>query len=195
MSERSGERDPRPADEPAPAVTGKARSDEWVYDVRQSGAVPRGGGIPAPTICAKGLAKGRDVIRYVNGKQPNAAKRDETEPAPTVMFAHAASDVRWVSERPATTVAGDPRIAEPGWRGKPGDYDTEGNYIGKRQTENAVRVTIEQAAALQSFPPGHPWKGDPEQPNSRSKQFQCIGNAVPPLLARAILAALIGDVR
>lgn len=34
MSERSGERDARPADEPAPSLTGKARSDEWVYDPR-----------------------------------------------------------------------------------------------------------------------------------------------------------------
>ena len=43
MIERSGEREARPADQPAPVVTGKARSDEWVYDVRQDGAVPRGG--------------------------------------------------------------------------------------------------------------------------------------------------------
>lgn len=150
MSKRSGEQAPRPADEPAPAVTGKARSDEWVY---------------------------------VNGKQANAAKRDETEPAPTVMFAHAANDVRWVSERPVTTVAGDPRIAQLGHKRDEANPDSPGRM------ENAVRVTIEQAAALQSFPPGHPWQG------SRSKQFECIGNAVPPLLARAILSALLGDER
>lgn len=31
MTERYGERRDHPADEPAPTLTGKARSDEWVY--------------------------------------------------------------------------------------------------------------------------------------------------------------------
>lgn len=35
MSERHGKREAREITEPAPTVTGKARSDEWVYDRRQ----------------------------------------------------------------------------------------------------------------------------------------------------------------
>lgn len=58
MSERSGERDARPADQPAPVVTGKARSDEWVYDVRQDGAVPRGGGRPSADRHRSGTREG-----------------------------------------------------------------------------------------------------------------------------------------
>jgi DNA (cytosine-5)-methyltransferase 1 len=121
---------------------------------------------------------------------------------------------RWPWERPATTVACDPRISGPGHKGDGTRYP--------RQQDNAIRVTPEQAARLQSFPSwtrnrpaptvgtthggvagkqanghvnltraeaailqafpeGYPWQG------TRTKQFEQIGNAVPPLLARAVL--------
>lgn len=48
------------------------------------------------------------------------------------------------------------------------------------------RITANEAATLQTFPPRpFVWKG------SKSKQFLQIGNAVPPLLAQAILSALL----
>lgn len=95
-------------------------------------------------------------------------------PAPTL-----GTNVRlskWVNQRPATTVNGDARISEPGHHDE--------NESGSQQ-KNAVRVTVAEAATLQSFPADHPWQG------SRTAQFRQIGNAVPPLLARAILAALL----
>ena len=42
------------------------------------------------------------------------------------------------------------------------------------------RLTVEECAALQSFPPDHPWRG-----TKRSKYMQ-VGNAVPPPLARVV---------
>lgn len=49
----------------------------------------------------------------------------------------------------------------------------------------ATRVTVAEAAALQSYPPGFTFAG------TKTKQFLQVGNAVPPLLAEAILRAVI----
>jgi DNA (cytosine-5)-methyltransferase 1 len=54
---------------------------------------------------------------------------------------------------------------------------------GRRDT---IRLSVEDAAILQGFPPDHPWRG------SRTKQLEQIGNAFPPPLAEAVLAENIG---
>lgn len=58
---------------------------------------------------------------------------------------------------------------------------------GEAQFErDAVRITVAEAAALQSFPGGYPWRG------TKTQQFTQVGNAVPPLLAAHILAMASG---
>jgi DNA (cytosine-5)-methyltransferase 1 len=73
---------------------------------------------------------------------------------------------------------GQPAVAITG---KPGHWSDETGDIGKAQ-----RITVEEAALLQTFPPGYPWTG------TKGKQYEQVGNAVPPLLARAIVAEVIG---
>lgn len=89
----------------------------------------------------------------------------------------------WAYERPATAVCGDPRIFPPGWRGSPEDYARPEGPT--RAGTNAIRVTVEEAGVLQSFRRDYPWQG------TKNDQHRQVGNAVPPLLARAVLAELV----
>jgi DNA (cytosine-5)-methyltransferase 1 len=85
----------------------------------------------------------------------------------------------WWAYRPATTLSGDPHISGPGHKdGRPGS-----GY--PRQQDNAIRVSIQEAAVLQTFPPDYPFQG------TRSKQFLQAGNSNPPKLAEALLKCVL----
>jgi DNA (cytosine-5)-methyltransferase 1 len=145
---------PVPIDQPAPTFTSKSGT-QWV--IREDERPPV----------------------FVNGNQDKAGRRSHDEPAPTILFGHRSNDVRWVYERPATTVVGSfcpDVIAAPGYR----------TSTSRQNTEASVRVTVAEASVLQSFPADYPWQG------SRSKQFEQVGNAVPPLLAMHVLSAASG---
>ena len=163
-----------PSDAPAPIITTQAGA--WVWEETGEERPRDPDEQPAATISGKGNAY------WVNGNQPNSAVRSQDEPALTIHFGHRCNDVKWVHERPPTTVCADPRSPEPGYRGNPDDYKDD---EPTRLSDNAERVTVEQAAILQGFPPDHPWQG------SKTKKFEQVGNAVPPPLAAAVVAPLL----
>lgn len=113
-----------------------------------------------------------------NGPQANATDRRPDEPAATV-YSQRTGNLAWVRSRPATTVCGDARIGRPGHK----DRDK-----GEAQfAEDSVRVSVEEAGLLQSFPADYPWQG------TSTRRYLQVGNAVPPLLAAAILRPLLAD--
>lgn len=131
---------------------------------------------PAPVVTTK--TGEQWVLR--NGNQPNAASRRSDEPAPTMAFGNNSARVEWVQERPATTVCATDRIAPPGHR------DRSAGGESQFASPDTVRITQAEAAVLQTFPADYPWQG------TKTKQFEQIGNAVPPLLAAHIAAAGLG---
>ncbi|MFE6785146.1 DNA cytosine methyltransferase [Streptomyces sp. NPDC057680] len=62
-------------------------------------------------------------------------------------------------------------------------FGHRGNAVNWTDGDTKRPITVEEAAILQSFRPDYPWQG------SKTKQFEQIGNAVPPLLAAHIVAA------
>jgi len=92
--------------------------------------------------------------------------------------AEVAEDKPWTRSRPATTIATRDLVADPGANAN--------RFNGATKSRNdGVRVTVAEAGVLQSFPADFPWQG------SKTKQYQQVGNAIPPLLAEAVLSALL----
>lgn len=124
---------------------------------------------PSPTITGGGT--------YTGGAEPIAhlVERWATRPD-------------WVFRRPSTTVQGDPRIGRPGHKHRGPDCCTANAKAGERESmfaKDSLRITVEEAALLQSFPRNYPWQG------GKGEQYQQVGNAIPPLLAKAILQQVV----
>lgn len=185
MIERHGDRRGRHAQEPAFNLTGKARS--WYRDENpgqvtvRSGQTVNGGPLaerdatdPAFTVGSRA-----DQWQLIGGAAEHATVRPADEPAPTVL-GNVRKNGGWVWERPATTIAGDPRVAPPGHRG-----DRKKEPGAPRQMDNAIRLTLPEGLTLQGFPPDWPVQG------TKTAQWLQVGNAIPPPLAKAILTQLV----
>lgn len=134
----------------------------------------------------------RRIAAMRAGAQDKSTVRSVDEPAPTITAGHDHNERVWVPthldvrrqegavlravEDPSPTVTAEGIAFR--WRSE----------ATRSRSGHAVRVTMEQAACLQSFPSGYPW----EAAGSRSAAFRCIGNAVPPPMAQAVLREAIG---
>lgn len=91
---------------------------------------------------------------------------------------------KWTHERPSTTIVGS---FSPDVVSAPGGSGTRPTDVSRHRQDRpgSIKVTAEQAGVLQSYPADFPFQG------AKAKKFLQIGNAVPPLLARAILSEAI----
>jgi DNA (cytosine-5)-methyltransferase 1 len=169
-----------PVDEPSWALTEKARS--WILHTNRD-QKPDGSrqttdphSAPAPALTSK--SGGQWVLKH--NARANATVRTIEEPAATLHFGHARNEYEWIHTRPATTVCATNRVAAPGHR----DRSPKGE--SQFSSPDTVRITVPEASVLQSFPASYPWQG------TRTKQFEQVGNAVPPLLAAHAVCAAAG---
>ena len=130
-------------------------------------------------------ALGRGPCDFIAGPQKNATVRSIHEPAPTILASLDNGGARWVldthrDQRPDGSTQTRPLDQPaPSVTGK-----ASGQWAFERSTR-AVKVTLEELATLQGFPPSYQFVGN------KSNRAEQIGNAVPPALAQAIVTALL----
>jgi len=128
-----------------------------------------------------GEALGTDATlrsQYGSGGDPSArGLRTANEPAQTITGT--ADRAKWLQsqQKPATKNPQYQRRAV-----EAPSMALTGNS-GRNRWDTGQQLTEAEAAVLQTFPADYPWQG------TKGQRFLQIGNAVPPLMARAILAA------
>ncbi|MGW2468457.1 DNA cytosine methyltransferase [Streptomyces bauhiniae] len=163
-------------DRPVPTVT--------------AGGGKSGGPEPFPTSARKALmdAQRRGAwVLHTNRNQMPDGSRQTTDPhsAPAPTFTAKAGG-QWVLRHSNRSNATVRRADEPAATLL---FAKASNDVSWERDSSAglesVRISVQEAAALQTFPVGYPFQG------TKTKQFEQIGNAVPPLLASAVLRPLL----
>jgi DNA (cytosine-5)-methyltransferase 1 len=154
---------------------------------------------PAATITSKA---GRNVLRVTTGQNSAQANgetkrytRDTDRPSPTV-----------TGQARSWRLAGAGRTAERTGGQRPRPLDTPAHTMTGGGTavwlggDESINLTPEEAAILQSYPADFVLdvevpdrKRGGTKPITKGDKFQGIGNAVPPLLAAAVLGSLLDD--
>ncbi|MFI2667887.1 DNA cytosine methyltransferase [Micromonospora carbonacea] len=183
--EEHGERRNRDGDEPAPTITGEAH--RWaLVNGAQDNATVRSADEPAATIYGQRSGnlrwevERRTVSRGAGGTTYPTPPVAVDRPAPTVTTK---TGEQWVLRNNTNANACARPLDEPAGTLF---FGARLNDVSWTNGDDTRRVAVTEAAILQSFPADYPWHG------TKTSQFLQVGNAVPPLLAAAVLAVATG---
>jgi DNA (cytosine-5)-methyltransferase 1 len=157
-----------------PPRFGPGRHRSWRPAREVIGSAPIG--MPNPSIVT--YAKCPDIRpNPYDGHVYNGGGRpiDLTGPAPTLLASMGGNKTPWV----------DTLNIVPEYHA----HLVSGGTPRTGRVPGARRITVDEAARLQTFPPGMHFAG------ARSSCYRQIGNAVPPLLAREVGSALVALLR
>ena len=178
-----GDRATRELDEPSVTITSRADNNAWVLRGNQKPATAQ----PDPSrVDADGYQTrpAEHPAMSVTGNSglyrwQREAVAAEVEPRVNNQSG-TDFDLAWPLDRPSPVIAGRELVTMPGANAN--------RFNGSTKSRNDwIRVTAQEVAVLQSFPADYPWQGN------KARQFQQIGNAVPPLLQAAVIATLLGE--
>lgn len=167
------------------------------YTVTGGGAAT-GGAEPFGNGSRKGMHREWEAGRWIEEGlidgmgdvvQKNGTVRRLDQPAPTLTASMDNGNFRFVGEKlPAALVgAGVTGIGVPRNFEHPSASSSNEPGPVDRRRNPGIRVSVEEAGVLQSFAADYPWQG------GKTKQFQQVGNAVPPVLQAALTRALMGN--
>jgi len=162
-------------------VSGRPFDPAWPAD-RPATAISGRGLVGAPGANTSAEKEARAERRAVD--KDAVAEQMETETvdgAPRVNNQSGTEfDLGWPAERPAPVIAGRGLVTMPGANAN--------RFNGSTKSRNdGIRVTVQEAGVLQSFPPDWSFQG------SKTSQYQQVGNAVPPLLQYVLTIQQIGE--
>lgn len=177
----------RPITEPAPTLDAKVGGAWRVVSgstVAGEGRAERGPGEPAFTVTSR-----TDPVKVLHTNRGqdadgNRQTRDASAPAPAPALSTKAGGQWWWTD-PSTTIGGDPRVSprchhDEGMQGRDA-LAAAAAAAGEGTGIEPIRLTIVDALILQSFRRDYPVHG------TKTKQFEQVGNAVPPRLAARVL--------
>lgn len=143
----------------------EAEAGRWLRMGTHVGATVRSADQPAHAITGRGTATWLRSNYSGHGGGQTASERGRT--------------VRGM-DQPASAITGRPLAWVEGTR-------EQAQRQGRDGGATQQRISVQEAALLQTFPPDYPWQGN------QGQQFEQVGNAVPPLLARRIVQAATGE--